>query len=180
MIIEEQKKRRINDFNLELGSRAYRYQMLVSGKYRNTCNKEQEIARWEAYRNRLLGTAEYDSRISGLGLTPEQYVNLSIKYCKSLYIYTYLIRPWLDNSQHNAIKTKSGSGSAMIAVFGVDMEIPMRIRKRISWDVPLTGDLDCEYCANEGVITDENYIQWYKDEYGHFTEAEIKMVDALE
>ena len=31
LIIEEQKKRRINDFNLELGSRAYRYQMLVSG-----------------------------------------------------------------------------------------------------------------------------------------------------
>ena len=110
LIIEEQKKRRINDFNLELGSRAYRYQMLVSGKYRNTWGKEQEIARWEAYRNRLLGTAEYDSRISGLGLTPEQYVNLSIKYCKSLYIYTYLIRPWLDKSQHNAIKTKSGSG----------------------------------------------------------------------
>ena len=25
LIIEEQKKRRINDFNLELGSRAYRY-----------------------------------------------------------------------------------------------------------------------------------------------------------
>ena len=53
-----------------------------------------------------------------------------IKYCKSLYIYTYLIRPWLDKSQHNAIKTKSGSGSAMIAVFGVDMEIPMRDKKK--------------------------------------------------
>ena len=66
LIIEEQKKRRINDFNLELGSRAYRYQMLISGKYRNTCEKEQEIAKWEAYRNRLLETAEYDSRISGL------------------------------------------------------------------------------------------------------------------
>ena len=39
LIIEEQKKRRINDFNLELGSRAYRYQMLVSGKYRNTCKQ---------------------------------------------------------------------------------------------------------------------------------------------
>ena len=44
IIKEEQKKRRINDFNLELGSRAYRYQMLVSGKYHNTCDKEQEIA----------------------------------------------------------------------------------------------------------------------------------------
>ena len=79
LIIEEQKKRRINDFNLELGSRAYRYQYASANSrgYRNTWGKEQEIARWEAYRNRLLGTAEYDSRISGLGLTPEQYVNLS-------------------------------------------------------------------------------------------------------
>ena len=70
----------------------------------------------------------------------------------------------------------------MIAVFGVDMEVPMRIRKRISWH----GTSDkcdsqyCEYYANEGVITDEQIHSWYKDEYGHFTEAEIKILDALE
>ncbi|MGA9840918.1 MAG: hypothetical protein WBP64_03680, partial [Nitrososphaeraceae archaeon] len=37
-------------------------------------------------------------------------------------------------------------------------------------------DLDCEYYANEGVITDEQVHSWYKDEYGHFTEAEIKIL----
>ena len=30
----------------------------------------------------------------------------------------------------------------MIAVFGVDMEVPMRIRKRISWDVPLISAIE--------------------------------------
>jgi len=33
--VEEQNKRRINDNNLELGSKADRYRMLVSGEYRD-------------------------------------------------------------------------------------------------------------------------------------------------
>jgi hypothetical protein len=75
-----EQKRRINDFNLELGRRAYKYQMLVSGKYRNTRDKEKVIAEWEAYRSRLVEAAEHDSHIPkmGLELAPEQYVNLSI------------------------------------------------------------------------------------------------------
>jgi hypothetical protein len=97
---------------LELGRRAYKYQMLASGKYRNTRDKEKVIAEWEAYRSILVEAAEHDSRIPkmGLELAPEQYVNLSINYCKSLYIYTYLIRPWLYKLQDNDIKTKSGNG----------------------------------------------------------------------
>jgi len=181
LIIEEQKKRRINDFNLELGSRAYIYQMLVSGKYRNTWGKEQEIAKWEAYRNRLLGTAEYDSRISGLGLTPEQYVNLSIKYCKSLYIYTYLIRPWLDKSPAQRYKDKKrewmSHDCSVWRRYGNTYEDKKKDKLGCTSD---KCDLDCEYCANEGVITDEQVHSWYKDEYGHFTEAEIKILDALE
>lgn len=104
-LIDEQK-RRIIQFNLELGGRAYRYQMLVSGKYRNTCDQEKEIVEWEAYCKRLLETAGHDSHIPKLGLTLEQYVNLSTKYCKSLYIYTYLIRPWLDKTPEPRYKDK--------------------------------------------------------------------------
>ena len=76
----DEQKRRINDFNLELGRRAHKYQMLISGKYPNTRDKEKLIALWEAYRSRLVEAAEHDSRIPkmGLELAPEQYVNLSI------------------------------------------------------------------------------------------------------
>ena len=39
--VEEQNKRKINDNDLELGSKADRYRMLVSGKYRDTCDKDK-------------------------------------------------------------------------------------------------------------------------------------------
>lgn len=64
--VEEQNKGRINDINLELGAKAYRYQMLVSAKFRNTRDKDKIIAEWKAFRNRLLEAAEYDSRIPKL------------------------------------------------------------------------------------------------------------------
>ena len=179
LIIEEQKKRRINDFNLELGSKAYRYQMLVSGKYRNTCDKEKVIAEWEAYRNRLLETAEHDGRISGLGLMPEQYVNLSIKYCKSLYIYTYLIRPWLDKSpaqRYNDKKREWMSHECSVwRRYGNTHELPSKLGCTAQICV-----IECPYYNSEGTITDEQVHNWYKDEYEHFTIEEVRILDALE
>jgi len=77
--VEEQNKRKINDNNLELGSKAHRYQMLVSGKYRDTCYKDKIVAEWKALSNRLLEAAVHDSRVSELGLIPEEYGNLSVK-----------------------------------------------------------------------------------------------------
>ena len=93
--VEEQNKRKINDYNLELGSKAHRYRMLVSGKYRDTCDKDKIVAEWKALSNRL-EAAVHDSRVSKLELIPEEYLICQSKYCKSLYVYTYLIRPWLD------------------------------------------------------------------------------------
>jgi hypothetical protein len=77
--VEEQNKRKINDYNLELGSKAHRYRMLVSRKYRDTCDKDKIVAEWKALSNRLLEAAVHDSRVSELRLIPEQYVNLSVK-----------------------------------------------------------------------------------------------------
>lgn len=76
--VEEQNKRKINDYNMELGSKAHRYGMLVSGKYRDTCDKDKIVAEWKALSNRL-EAAVHDSRVSKLGLIPEEYVNLSVK-----------------------------------------------------------------------------------------------------
>ena len=76
--VEEQNKRKINDYNLELGSKAHRYRMLVSDKYRDTCDKDKIVAEWKALSNRL-EAAVHDSRVSKLELAPEKYVNLSVK-----------------------------------------------------------------------------------------------------
>jgi hypothetical protein len=175
---EEQNKRRINDFNLELGAKAYRYQMLVSDKYRNTCDKENLIAEWEAYRNRLLDIVEHDSRIPKLGLTPEQYVNLSVKYCKSLYIYTYLIRPWLDKTPHQRYKDKKrewmSHDCSVWQRYGNTHELPSKLGCTAERCV-----IECPYYYSEGTITDEQVHSWYKDEYENFTEAEIKILDIL-
>jgi len=53
--------------------------MLVSGKYRDTCDKDKIVAEWKALSKRLLEAAVHDSRVSKLGLIPEEYVNLSVK-----------------------------------------------------------------------------------------------------
>ena len=60
--VEEQNKRKINYNNLELGSKAHRYRMLVSGKYRDTCDKDKIVAEWKALSNRL-EAAVHDSRV---------------------------------------------------------------------------------------------------------------------
>lgn len=177
----DEQKRRINDFNLELGHRAYRYQMLVSGKYHNTRDKEKEIAEWEAYRNRLVEAAEHDSRVPKLGLelTLEQYVNLSIKYCKSLYIYTYLIRPWLDKTPEQRYKDKKrewmSHDCSVWRRHGNIYESP---------DKPgCTSDRcsnECLYASDTGEITDEQVHDWYKDEYEVFSPTEVKILEILE
>jgi hypothetical protein len=147
----DEQKRRINDFNLELGRRAYKYQVLVSGKYRKTHDKEKVIVEWEAYRSRLVQAAEHDSRIPkmGLELTPEQYVNLSIKYCKSLYIYTYLIRPWLDKSPAQRYKDKKrewmSHDCSVWRRYGNTYEDKKKNKLGCTAD---KCDLDCEYYCN--------------------------------
>jgi hypothetical protein len=175
---EEQNKRRINDFNLELGAKAHRYRMLVSDKYRNTYDKEKIITEWEAFRNRLLEAAEHDSRITKLGLTPEQYVNLSVKYCKLLYIYTYLIRPWLDKTPQQRYKDKKrewmSHDCSIWQRYGSTHELPSKLGCTAGRCV-----IECPYYDSEGTITDEQVHSWYKDEYENFTEAEIKILDTL-
>ena len=39
--------------------------------------------------------------------------------------------------------------------------------------------IECRYYDIEGTITDEQVHLEYKDEYENFTEAEIKILDAL-
>jgi hypothetical protein len=175
---EEQNKRRINDFNLELGAKAYRYEMLISDKYRNTRDKEKIIAEWDAYHKKLLEGAEHDSRIPKLGLTSEQYVNLSIKYCKMLYIYTYLIRPWLDKTPQERYKDKKrewmSHDCSVWQRYGNTHELPSKPGCTAEGCV-----IECPYYDIEGTITDEQVNSWYKDEYEEFTEAEIKILDTL-
>ena len=177
----DEQKRRINDFNLELGRRAYRYQMLVSGKYHNICEKEKEIAEWQAYHNRLLEAAKHDSRIPSLGseLTLEQYVNLSIKYCKSLYIYTYLIRPWLDKTPEQRYKDKKwewmSHNCSVWRRYGNIYESPNK--------PGCTSDRcsnECLYASDTGEITDEQVHEWYKDEYEVLSPTEVKILEMLE
>jgi hypothetical protein len=175
---EEQNERRINDFNLELGAKGYRYQMLVSNKYRNTCDKQKIITEWEAFCNRLLEAAEHDNRIPKLGLTPEQYVTLSIKYCKSLYIYSYLIRPWLDKTPQQRYKDKKwewmSHNCSVWQRYGNTQELPSKLCCTAERCV-----IECPYYDNEGTVTDEQVHSWYKNEYENFTEAEIKVLDTL-
>ena len=175
---EERNKRRINDFNLELGAKAYRYEMLISDKYHNTRDKEKIIVEWEAYHKRLLEDAEHDSRIPKLGLTSEQYVNLSIKYCKMLHIYTYLIRPWLDKTPQERYKDKKrewmSHDCSVWQRCGNTQQLPSKLGCTAERCV-----IECQYYDSEGTITDEQVNSWYKDEYGEFTEAEIKILDTL-
>ena len=176
-----EQKRRINDFNLELGRRAYKYQMLISGKYPNTRDKEKLIAQWEAYRSRLVEAAEHDSRIPkmGLELAPEQYVNLSIKYCKSLYIYTYLIRPWLDKTPEQRYKDKKqewmSHDCGVWQRYGSTRELPP---DRFGCTAERCV-IECPYYDSGGIITDEQVHTWYEDEYECLTTEEVKMLDAL-
>jgi hypothetical protein len=178
----DEQKRRINDFNLELGRRAYKYQMLASGKYRNTRDKEKVIAEWEAYRSILVEAAEHDSRIPKMGLesAPEQYVNLSIKYCKSLYIYTYLIRPWLDKTSEQQYKDKKlewmSHDYGDWQRYGSTRELPPD-------GFGCTAErcvIECPYYDSGGIIKDEQVHTWYEDEYECITTEEVRMLDALE
>lgn len=127
--------------------------MLVLDKYHNTCDKEKIIAEWEAYRYRLLETAEHDRRIPKLGLTPEQYINLSVKYCKLPYIYTYFIRPWLDKTPEQRYKDKKrewmSHNCSVWQRYGYTYESEDRQGCTADKCIP-----ECYYYANEGTITD--------------------------
>ena len=155
--------------------------MLVTGKYRNTCEKEKVIAEWQAYRNILLEVAEPDSRIPKLGLelTPEQYVNLSIKDCKALYIYTYLIRPWLDKSPEQRYKDKKlewmSHDCSVWRRYGNIYESPYKPGCTAN-----KCSNECVYASDIGEIMDQQVHDWYKDEYETFSPTEAEILQMLE
>ena len=76
-------------------------------------------------------------------------VNLSIKYCKSLYIYTYLIRPWLDKSPAQRYKDKKrewmSHDCSVWRRYGNTYEDKKKNKLGCTAD---KCDLDCEYYCN--------------------------------